>query len=263
MNELKILGEEHIGSIKFTGIEGGFGEGKKAMLGKDIALIHNQPIGNINRIVNNNRKWFEDGIDVMDLKTNASGASVLQNMFTKAQWGNANHIYLFSERGYSMLIKFMNDEKATQIYKELLNNYFNIRAQIEYHEPTEFEKINQQIARDKALTAKGTAIYEIAKLTDDNETKQALLMQAASEITGKTFLPVMKKVFYSATQVGEQLGISANKVGRLANKIGIKADQPGENQFGRWATNKAKHSSREIYQWLYSTDGVKAIKQNL
>lgn len=56
MNELKILGEEHIGSIKFTGIEGGFGEGKKAMLGKDIALIHNQPIGNINRIVNNNRK---------------------------------------------------------------------------------------------------------------------------------------------------------------------------------------------------------------
>ena len=82
------------------------------MLAKDIATIHNQPVGNINRIVNNNRKWFEDGIDVIDLKTNASDASVLQNTFTKAQWGNANNIYLFSERGYSMLVKFMSDEKA-------------------------------------------------------------------------------------------------------------------------------------------------------
>ena len=100
MEALKVLGTEKVGKIEFTGIEGGFGEGKKAMLAKDIATIHNQSVGNINRIVNNNRKWFEDGIDVIDLKTNASDASVLQNTFTKAQWGNANNIYLFSERGY-------------------------------------------------------------------------------------------------------------------------------------------------------------------
>ena len=102
MEALKVLGTEKVGKIEFTGIEGGFGEDKKAMLAKDIATIHNQPVGNINRIVNNNRKWFEDGIDVIDLKTNASDASVLQNTFTKAQWGNANNIYLFSERGHSM-----------------------------------------------------------------------------------------------------------------------------------------------------------------
>lgn len=264
MNKLKILGEEHIGSIKFTGIEGGFGEGKKAMLVRDIAVIHNQTNGNINLLINRNRKRFKDEIDIIDLKANDNFAIVLSKSgFTQNQINASKNIYLLSERGYAKLLKIMDDDKAWDIYDELVDNYFNMRAQIEYHEPTEFEKINQQIARDKALTAKGTAIYEIAKLTDDNETKQALLMQAASEITGKTFLPVMKKVFYSATQVGEQLGISANKVGRLANKIGIKADQPGENQFGRWATNKAKHSCREIYQWLYSTDGVKAIKQNL
>lgn len=35
-NQLKVLGTEHIGNIKFTGIEGGFGQGKKAMLEKDI-----------------------------------------------------------------------------------------------------------------------------------------------------------------------------------------------------------------------------------
>lgn len=40
MNELKVIGREHIGKYEFTGIEGGFGENKKAMLVKDIAKIH-------------------------------------------------------------------------------------------------------------------------------------------------------------------------------------------------------------------------------
>lgn len=30
-NQLKVLGTEHIGKITFTGIEGGFGPGKKAL----------------------------------------------------------------------------------------------------------------------------------------------------------------------------------------------------------------------------------------
>ena len=37
-----------------------------------------------------NQKRFKNGIDVIDLKTNASDASVLQNTFTKAQWGNVS-----------------------------------------------------------------------------------------------------------------------------------------------------------------------------
>ena len=32
--QLKVIGKEHIGKIEFTGIEGGFGDDKKAMLGQ-------------------------------------------------------------------------------------------------------------------------------------------------------------------------------------------------------------------------------------
>ena len=135
MEALKVLGTEKIGKLEFTGIEGGFGEGKKAMLAKDVALIHGQLVGNINRIVNNNRKWFEDGVDVIDL-LNASDA--FRN-FAKEQGlitsNRVQNIYLFSERGYSMLVKFMSDEKATQIYKQLLNNYFNMRVAIKENNP--------------------------------------------------------------------------------------------------------------------------------
>lgn len=56
MNELKIWGTEKVGNFKFTGIEGGFGEDKKAMLVKDIAEIHNRPVFKVNELINRNRK---------------------------------------------------------------------------------------------------------------------------------------------------------------------------------------------------------------
>ena len=56
MNELKVLGTEKIGNFEFTGIEGGFGEDKKAMLVKDIAEIHNRPVFKVNELINRNRK---------------------------------------------------------------------------------------------------------------------------------------------------------------------------------------------------------------
>lgn len=56
MESLKVIGQEKIGKFEFTGIEGGFGEGKKALLVRDIAVIHNQIVGNINLLINRNRK---------------------------------------------------------------------------------------------------------------------------------------------------------------------------------------------------------------
>ena len=56
--QIKVTGTQNLGSVQFTGIEGGFGEGKKAMLVKDIAEIHGQPQKEINRRINDNCKRF-------------------------------------------------------------------------------------------------------------------------------------------------------------------------------------------------------------
>lgn len=131
MEALKVLGTEKIGKIEFTGIEGGFGKGKKAMLVKDIALIHGKEVKEINRLINNNIRRFKNGIDLLDLKQVISNHLFSDYGFTKAQWGNANHIYLLSERGYAKLLKILDDDKAWDIYDELVDNYFNMRAVIE------------------------------------------------------------------------------------------------------------------------------------
>ena len=126
MDELKVLGTEKIGSFEFTGIEGGFGENKKSMLVKDIALIHDRPVKAINQAINMNRNRFKDGIDVIDLKIESRSIK-LTEFFNKQQIANSNNIYLLSERGYAKLLKILEDDKAWEIYDELVDNYFNMR----------------------------------------------------------------------------------------------------------------------------------------
>lgn len=265
MNQIKITGQEHVGNIKFTGIEGGFGKDKKAMLVKDIAKIHDQSIGNINRIINNNRKWFEDGIDVIDL-LNASDAFkefAKENGMVKSN--RTKHVYLLSERGYSMLIKFMDDEKATQIYKQITNGYFDQRSALKNKQP---ELVNDgkaerlAIMKSNSETRRASLMYRIAMATKSETGKENLLARAAKELTGEMTLPAQKNKEYSAEKVAEKIehGLTGNMVGRLANKLEIKAEQPGQNEYGRWANGKSRYSDHETPQWLYFEKGVQTIK---
>ena len=76
-------------------------------------------------------------------------------------------------------------------------------------------------------------------------------------------MPELREEEFSAQEVGDKLGITANKVGRIANILDLKAEQPGENQFWRWAMSKSKYSNKEVAQWLYYQAGVNKIAEFL
>lgn len=261
-NQLKVLGTEHIGKITFTGIEGGFGPGKKAILAKDTARIHNQPVGEINRRINNNRKWFKDGVDIIDLKS-VMAQNHNEIGFTQNAWNRAKNIYLLSERGYAKLLKILDDDKAWEIYDELVDNYFNMRVAIKEKRPAIVNQERLRIMKDNSATRRANILYKIAMATESTSSKEALLAKAAEVLTGEMTIPVMKIKYYSAGEVGKKLGISAQKVGRIANKLGLKAEQPGQNKYGRWANSKSQYSDKEVPQWLYTDEGIKAVKKEL
>lgn len=105
----------------FHDIEGGFGQGKKAMLVKEIADIHNRPFGKVNELINNNIKRFKNSIDILDLKANPfEGLGYLELGFSKQGFNQSNNIYLLSERGYAKLLKILEDDVAWEQYE-----YFN------------------------------------------------------------------------------------------------------------------------------------------
>lgn len=260
MNELKVIGREHIGQYEFTGIEGGFGESKKAMLVKDIAKIHGRLVKEINKLIKQNSQRFKNGIDLIDLKQVISNNLFSQYGFTKAQWGNANNIYLLSERGYSKLLKILEDDKAWEIYDQLVDNYFNMRQAIKENQPSLVAGKRLEIMEKNASTRKANLLFKIAQATNSESSSQSLLAQAAKELTGEMTIPVMKRKEYSASEVGELVGKSANMVGRICNQLGLKAEQPGQNEYGRWSNSKSQHSDKEVPQWLYFDEGVMAIK---
>ena len=128
-SEVQISGTQVFMGKEIPVILGGFGEGQKVMLASTVAEIHGMKVGNINQRINDNRKRFKDGIDVIDIK-NCDTANVLHEIgFTKMQVSKANNIYLLSERGYAKLIKIMDSDLAWDIHDKLIDEYFQLREE--------------------------------------------------------------------------------------------------------------------------------------
>lgn len=160
MKDLKVIGKEQVAGYDFTGIEGGFGDGTRGMLVRDIADIHGTTVKRINELIKKNIMRFKNGVDIVNLKDNS--VVVLNDLeFTQNAINRYKYIYLLSERGYSKLLKILEDDTAWDIYDKFVDGYFNMRKHIKEQTPmTDLEKI--------ALLAKGTTqLSERIEKVDD------------------------------------------------------------------------------------------------
>lgn len=262
MNDLKVLGKEKVGGFEFTGIEGGFGEDKKAMLVKDIAVIHGKEVRQINQAINMNRKRFKDGIDIIDLLNQSNGFRKFAEDNGLIGSNRTQHVYLLSERGYAKLLKILEDDKAWEIYDELVDNYFNMRQTIKTDNKALVANKRLEIMEENAKTRKANLLYKIAMATKSEFAKESLLANAGEVLTGQKAIPVMRKEEFSATAIGNLLGISANKVGRIANELELKGEQPGQNKYGRWGIDKASNG-KEVPNWVYFKPAIAEIEKYL
>lgn len=148
MKDLKVIGKEQVAGYEFIGIEGGFGDGTRGMLVRDIAEIHGTTVKRINELIKKNIMRFKNGVDIVNLKDDS--VVVLNDLeFTQNAINRYKYIYLLSERGYSKLLKILEDDTAWDIYDKFVDGYFNMRKRIKEQMPmTELEKI--------ALLAQGT-----------------------------------------------------------------------------------------------------------
>lgn len=263
MQELKVLGKEKVGKFEFTGIEGGFGEGKKAMLVKDIAIIHNRPVKAINQAIERQLNRFKNGIDILDLKVENFAVTLSDLGLNQGQINASKHIYLLSERGYAKLLKILEDDTAWDIYDELVDNYFNMREAINTDSTIGLKDKRLAIMEENAKTKQAQLLFKVASGTASNSARERIFAHIATELTGEKFIPEIQEKEFSAKEVGDELGITANKVGRIANILDLKAEQPGQNQFGRWAMSKSQYSNKEVAQWLYYQAGVNKIAEFL
>ena len=91
------------------------------------------------------------------------------------------------------------------------------------------------------------------------ETRTVFAHEVFKLVTGHSYLgmlPESTEKWYTATEIGKELGISANKVGRIAKANGIKAPEGESNEYGRWIFSKSQYSSREVSSFIYSEAGL-------
>ena len=263
---IKINGLKEIDGMKFHDIEGGFGEGKKAMLVKEIANIHGRELKVINQAINMNRNRFNENIDIVDLKSvNQIDRDLLNNLgFSNSSIANANNIYLLSERGYAKLLKILEDDVAWEQYEKLVDGYFNMRAETKNKTKLVDNSLKEKEIEARLKNARAREANILLKICNNpnlsKEYVQVLQSKATEIIIGKAILPlpVVERKTYSATEIGKELGISANKVGILTNKHNLKTDK-----YGKLFHDKARYSSKEVESFRYYDNVIPVLAEIL
>lgn len=68
-------------------------------------------------------------------------------------------------------------------------------------------------------------------------------------------LPMVEEHYSTAGEVAAEIGCTANKIGRIANKHNLKTDQ-----YGKFFLDKSKHSDKQVEAFRYNAEGIKAIR---
>lgn len=126
----------------------------------------------------------------------------------------------------------------------------------------EQEHIQQMRSEAMLLNAKSRQAdfwLKFADKLDSKEHKQICASYGTEVLAGHRVIPLPEvQKSYSASEVGKMLGISANKVGHIANQNGLKTPENGY-----FALDKSPHSSKEIETFRYNERGVEAVRSYL
>ncbi len=92
----------------------------------------------------------------------------------------------------------------------------------------------------------------------DGRYSQILDSYITKELYDEHILPLPERAehYYTAEEAGKILGISANKVGRIANLNHLKNEK-----YGKWFIDKAKHTNKEIEAFRYNQAGIDILKK--
>lgn len=115
-------------------------------------------------------------------------------------------------------------------------------------------KLNNSRARLSAMWMK------ISQQVNIPEYKQICASHAAKVLAGGEVIPLPEKTerYYSATELGQIYGVSANRIGKLANANGLKTAE-----YGKEVWSKSEYSCKQVAQFLYNELGRARIEEIL
>ena len=179
---------------------------------------------------------------------------------------------VFTEDGIYEVTMLAKTEKAKEFrafIRRLLKSLRKGEAKIikPSNEQVELIEIKKKNADARLRNAKVREAKFLLEAVDKyknvlaEQSVELLTINALEVINGKNTLqkPELSEMkYYSATEIGEELGISANKVGKIANANNLKTAE-----FGKTVLSKSLYSSKQCPTFIYNEKGKQKIKEIL
>lgn len=240
----------------------------------NLQVFENKTFGKVRVIERNNEPWFV-GKDVAEVLgySNPSKAVIAhvkdchkkQEMIAHSQNGNVvTKTTLIDEAGlYSLVLR--SKLPAAEDFQEwvVAEVIPSIRKTGKYIAPKQQTAIQQQRVEAMLLNAKSRQSklwLTITEKTDIPEYKHICQQKAAEVLSGVPLLPMeeAKEITYSATDIGKMLGISANKIGKIANQYNLKTPQ-----YGKLFYSKSEYSCKEVETFRYYECAIPKFREIL
>ncbi|MFR4997434.1 MAG: Rha family transcriptional regulator [Clostridium paraputrificum] len=158
------------------------------------------------------------------------------------------------EKGILFTAKYV--ERFNQMEQELKGQILNKSKSDNSIKEKEIEaRLKNDRAREANILLKISNNPNLSK-----EYVQVLQSKATEIVTGEKLLPlpVAERKTYSATEIGNELGITSTKVGILANKYNLKTEE-----YGKLFHDKSRYSSKEVESFRYYDNIIPVLAEIL
>ena len=189
-------------------------------------------------------------IEVMEKSDEISQRKIAPSDFfiesTFERRGKHYPCYLLTKKGCDMVANKMTGEKGVLFTAAYVSAFEKMREHIQGGKTKRPGMTDYQM--ESIRVRKAQLLERLAKEYDGTY-RQVLQAHATKELTGEYLLPLpyIGEKTYSAQEIGEKLGISANKVGMLANRNHLKT-----KQYGTWVNDVAKNCpGKEVPSFRY------------
>ena len=183
------------------------------------------------------------------------------NKFSFTRLVNGRKTYFYSAKGIYEICRWSQQPKADQFYDfvyELLEGLRTGQVKLQSGKNT---KTPEQIQLEIEIRARNARIREANLYRGlarefKNQLSEASIQQlvglSAAVAAGSPVLPLpqIKEKLYSAEDIAKEAGVSANMVGRVANKHNLKTEE-----YGMRVLDQSRHSSKQVEAFRYYENG--------
>ncbi|WP_303707064.1 BRO-N domain-containing protein [Phascolarctobacterium succinatutens] len=238
----------------------------------ELRIFNNADFGDVRTVEKDGNIWFV-GKDVAEALGYARTADAVKahidaddkGVCVLPTPGGRQETTIINESGLYSLVLSSKLPSAKAFKRWITSEVIpSIRKTGSYNKPSK-QPTTQQEQRAKAMLLNAQSRQcklwlRLAETTDLPDYKHICQQKAAEVLAGSPVLPMQKaeKKTLSATEIGKILGITAHKVGMLANKFALKSDA-----YGKYFYDKSPNSNKQVETFRYYEDAVEKLKEIL